>query len=231
MDKYLLDMTGIQKTFKDGDKELIVLDQLDFRMHENDFVAIVGKSGSGKTTLLNIISLLDRRFEGRYFFNGVDTGRLNDRDRFDLRVHNIAYMFQNHNLIFELSVIQNVEMPLGYRGVDYKTRRMIAAQCLDKVGLAGKANQKIHQLSGGEQQRVSLARALSTSPKLLIADEPTGNLDGETTAVIMDLLFSINKYTSIVLVTHDQDLAQNCSRVYQLDKAVLKRQKGYSIKQ
>lgn len=214
----ILSLKKISRKFKDGDKELLVLDNLELKIFESDLISIMGKSGSGKTTLLNIIALLDQDYTGELIYDGKLVRNLNSKQIFNLRKSSIGYIFQNHNLIGELNVLENVEMPLGYLGTEKKERRKTSLKFLKEVGLEGKENQKIHELSGGEQQRVSIARALTTSPKILIADEPTGNLDASTSDSIIALMKDLNSKlkTAIILVTHDRDVAQMCTRKFNL---------------
>lgn len=213
----IIQMSGIEKSYHDGTSELRVLKRLHFDVTQGDFIAIVGKSGSGKSTLLNIISLLDRDYRGNFVLGGKEVRELSNKERFFMRTQEIGYVFQSYNLITELTVLQNVEMPLGYGGKSRKERQDRAIQCIEQVGLSGKEKKRPYELSGGEQQRVSIARALSVSPTILIADEPTGNLDVKTGWSIIELFKELNKKgTSILLVTHDSDIAKECKKLFEL---------------
>lgn len=209
---------GLKKTVIDGSKELIILDDLSLSVNAGDLIAITGKSGSGKTTLLNILSLLDSDFSGQYVFEEDNILALSEKELFKIRKKKIANVFQNFHLIQDLTVAQNVEMPLGYQGMGKKERREIVKKCLTFVGLESKGSMSVYQLSGGEQQRVAIARALALKPSLLFVDEPTGNLDSQTSQKIMELLIRSNKDLgmTVILVTHDRDLAQYCPHILEL---------------
>jgi putative ABC transport system ATP-binding protein len=175
----------------------------------------MGPSGSGKSTAMNIIGCLDTPTSGSYFFKGIDVGSLRRDQRTLLRRHFIGFVFQGFNLLSRTSAIENVELPLVYRGMPFEERRELAAKALDRVGLKGREGHTANQLSGGQQQRVAIARAIVTSPAILLADEPTGNLDTKTSRGIMDLLTSLNTVQGItvVMVTHEADIAAYARRV------------------
>lgn len=218
----IISLKGILKEFKNGSEMLTVLKDLDFFVDKGEFISIVGKSGSGKSTLLNIISMLDAEYEGDFVFENIDVSKKTKNEIFDIRTRNISYVFQSFNLIPELNILQNVEMPLGYQGLSKKNRQDIAIQNIERVGLKGMEKKKPHQLSGGEQQRVSIARALTINPKLLICDEPTGNLDENTAEEILKLFIDLNSQGStILMVTHDIDIANLAQKSYRLEKGNL----------
>ncbi len=175
----------------------------------------MGPSGSGKSTAMNIIGCLDTPSSGSYFFKGIDVGSLRRDQRALLRRHFLGFVFQGFNLLPRTSAIENVELPLVYRGMPFEERRGLASRALDRVGLKGRENHTANQLSGGQQQRVAIARAIVTSPAVLLADEPTGNLDTKTSRGIMDLLTSLNRDQGItvVMVTHEADIAAYAQRV------------------
>ena len=214
----LLRLEGVHKYYGEGDARLHVLHDINLRVREGEFVAIVGQSGSGKSTLLNILGCLDRPSQGAYVLDGRDTARLGDDDLSEVRSRAIGFVFQSFQLIPQLTVLENVEVPLLYAGFPRTERHRIARERLDQVGLASRLEHRPTQLSGGEQQRVALARALVTRPHVLLADEPTGNLDGTTGTHVMDLLFSAQarRNTTLILVTHDEKLASRCSRVVRM---------------
>jgi putative ABC transport system ATP-binding protein len=191
-------------------------------VNEGDLISIVGKSGSGKSTLLNIISMLDHQYEGEYSFDDQIIGNLTEKKRFDFRVSNIGYVFQTSNLINEYNVLENIEMPLGYKGVSRKERVKRVKKVLNDVGLSDKLKSYPVELSGGEQQRVAIARALVSKPRLLVADEPTGNLDPNTGKQIMDMLCDVCKMgTAVCIVTHDMDLSKKTEKIFELKRGIL----------
>lgn len=218
MKECLFHLRNVTKVFQNGEEELKVLDQIDLQVYPHDCIAIVGKSGAGKSTLLNIIAGIDSKYTGEYQFENENIHLKNEKERFQFRKANISYMFQNHHLIPDLNVIQNVEMPLGYQGIPRKKRHAIAMHCLQQVGLQQKWKNKIYTLSGGEQQRVALARAMTISPKVLLADEPTGNLDENTSLQIIERLRSFQQQTTLIIVTHDLTIASQCQRIIHLEK-------------
>ncbi len=227
MKQQIIQLINISRQYVDGRSYHVVLDDLSLTVSQGEMVAIVGKSGSGKSTLLNILSLLDTDYSGDYILDGANVGGLSSKCGFDLRSEKIGYIFQAFNLIGELNAVENAEMPIGYLGVPKKKRRQIALNCLEQVGLKDHVKKHPHQLSGGEQQRVAIARALTKSPAVILADEPTGNLDVQTAESILDVLTELNaKGTTIILVTHDPDVAKRCSVVYELKEGRLYDQKG-----
>ncbi|MEO9965205.1 MAG: ABC transporter ATP-binding protein [Reichenbachiella sp.] len=212
----ILKVQNLSKTYRSGSKSLQVLSNISFSLNAGESIAIVGPSGSGKTTLLGLAAGLDQCDEGLVEINQIKLNSLSEDDRAQLRNEHVGFIFQNFQLIPTLSALENVMVPLELRGD--KGAKTIAERLLMEVGLADRADHYPTQLSGGEQQRVAIARAFSSEPKVLFADEPTGNLDSETGQKIEDLLFTLNrdKGTALVLVTHDPDLAQKTDQIIHL---------------
>ena len=204
----------IRKIYRLGDVEVQALRGLDLSIDSGEFVAIMGSSGSGKSTLMNILGCLDQPTTGRYWLNGVDVAGLRADQLADIRNRQIGFVFQNFNLIPRTSALENVQLPLFYRGVSLREQRVLATEALCRVGLQGREGHYPTQLSGGQQQRVAIARALVASPSLLLADEPTGNLDTESSREIMAILDQLNKEQgiTIILVTHETDIAAYAER-------------------
>jgi putative ABC transport system ATP-binding protein len=211
----LIQFTAVTKVYGQGDAAVHALAGADLKIHAQEFVAIMGPSGSGKSTAMNIIGCLDTPSAGCYFFKGIDVGTLARDQRALLRRHFIGFVFQGFNLLPRTSAIDNVELPLVYRGMAFQERRKLAAEALARVGLEGREGHTATQLSGGQQQRVAIARAIVTSPAVLLADEPTGNLDTKTSRGIMDLLTSLNREQGItvLMVTHEADIAAYAQRI------------------
>ncbi|KUO58109.1 MAG: macrolide ABC transporter ATP-binding protein [Gracilibacter sp. BRH_c7a] len=213
----MIKLIGVSKKFKMGENEVIVLDKMDIHIKQNEFAAIVGPSGSGKSTLMNIIGCLDTPDEGDYFFQGKNISKASDNHLADIRNNKIGFIFQNFNLLPKLNALENVEVPLQYRGLKEQECRKKAINYLAKVGLTGREDHKPNQLSGGQQQRVAIARALVGEPELLLADEPTGALDSITGQEIMELLKGLHSQGhSVLLITHDQKVAEQAERVLQI---------------
>lgn len=212
----MLEVQNLTKTYNSGSKALTVLDAVNFKLNPGDTFSIVGPSGSGKTTLLGLCAGLDRASAGSVILNGVKLDTLNEDERAAVRNQHVGFIFQNFQLIPTLTALENVMVPLELRGE--KNVAKASMELLDRVGLAARHDHYPTQLSGGEQQRVSLARAFSNRPKILFADEPTGNLDAETSAKVEELIFEINKSsgTTLVMVTHDLDLAAKTEKVMKL---------------
>ena len=209
----MLKMNNISKVYQTELVETHALRELDVHVEEGEFVAVTGPSGSGKTTFLNIAGLLESTSSGTYLLDGLDVSQLNDRQRSRIRNEKVGFIFQSFNLIPDLNLADNVDVPLRYRGWSGVERRRAVGDMLDLVGLGSRQNYLPSQLSGGQQQRVAIARALAGKPLFLLADEPTGNLDSEMAGVVMKLLESINdEGTTIVMVTHDPDLAHRAQR-------------------
>jgi putative ABC transport system ATP-binding protein len=205
----------LKKTYDLGEIKVEALRGVDVRIHRGEFVAVMGASGSGKSTLMNILGCLDRPTSGRYLLEGVDVSQLPSDQLADLRNKRLGFVFQNFNLLPRTSAIENVELPLLYDGTAARERHARALAALQAVGLEDRAGHQPSQLSGGQQQRVAIARALVNRPSIILADEPTGNLDSETSLEIMNLLQALNaeQRITIVLVTHEADIAQYAERV------------------
>ncbi|WP_245691405.1 ABC transporter ATP-binding protein [Sinosporangium album] len=203
--------------YGEGDAQVQALRGVSLDVYQGDYVAIMGASGSGKSTLMNILGCLDVPTSGRYLIDGVDVGALDERRLAILRNRKIGFVFQSFNLIPRMSALANVELPLTYGGVGTAERRTRALAALDQVGLADRIHHDPNQLSGGQQQRVAVARALVTAPALLLADEPTGNLDTKSTADVLEILDQLNDSgRTIVLITHEDDVAAHAKRVIRL---------------
>lgn len=213
----MLIMKNICKVFQTSDIQTHALRDFNLTVNEGDFLSVTGPSGSGKTTFLNIAGLLETYSSGEFLLDGEDVGRLNDNGRSRMRNEKIGFIFQGFNLIADLNLYDNVDVPLRYRGFNAKERKRRIEENLERVGLASRMKHLPSQLSGGQQQRVAIARALATDPRFLLADEPTGNLDTDMAKGVMSLLEEINKQgTTIVMVTHDGELAQRSARTIQV---------------
>jgi putative ABC transport system ATP-binding protein len=210
----LLSFSDVWKTYGHGEATVNALAGVDLEIERGDFVAIMGPSGSGKSTAMNIIGCLDTPTRGVYAFEGIDAGRLDRRRRAILRNLYFGFVFQGYNLLARTTAAENVELPLVYRGVSARERRARSLAALDRVGLTGRENHTPAELSGGQQQRVAIARAIVSEPTLLLADEPTGNLDTARSHEIMELLIELNreKNLTVVMVTHEADIAAYAER-------------------
>ena len=209
----MLQLSNICRTFGTSATRVVALDNISLSIEKGDFTVITGQSGSGKSTLLQIIGLLDRASGGTYLLNGQDVGCLNDRQQSEFRLKNIGFIHQAFHLLPQESALSNVALPLGYMGYKRSRRLSLAKEALERVGLKDRIAHKPTQLSGGEQQRVAIARAIVTQPHLILADEPTGNLDSKNGAIIMELLRHLNKEgQTIVMVTHDKSIVQENDR-------------------
>lgn len=213
----MLDMQEVSRVYRTDLIETHALRGLSLKVDAGEFVAVTGPSGSGKTTFLNLAGLLETASSGRYFLDGQDVSELSDDKRSNIRNQKIGFIFQSFNLIPDLNIFDNVDVPLRYRGFNTADRRQRIEIALEQVGLAARMKHLPSQLSGGQQQRVAIARALAGDPAFLLADEPTGNLDSLMARQVMDLLEEINqKGTTIVMVTHDPELARRAHRTLQL---------------
>ncbi|WKK66680.1 ABC transporter ATP-binding protein [Lutimonas zeaxanthinifaciens] len=214
----ILNVKHLEKTYSSGEKQLKVLDNISFNIEAGETFAIVGPSGSGKTTLLGLCAGLDQSDQGEIELCGTSLSDLNEDERALLRNKHVGFIFQNFQLLPTLTALENVTVPLELQGV--KNPGIIAKELLEKVGLGDRMDHYPSQLSGGEQQRVALARAFSNKPSILFADEPTGNLDAETSEKVVDLLFKLNKETgtTLVIVTHDMELARMNQRILRLQR-------------
>ncbi len=213
----MIEMRGIKKIYEVGDEEVHALDGVDLTIRDREFVAIIGASGSGKSTLMNIMGCLDTADEGTYFIDGEDVTDMSEHDQAILRNRKIGFIFQQFNLLMKLTAYENVELPLIYQGVSAGERRSRTEAALGRVGLKERMHHRPNQLSGGQQQRVAVARALVTNPSLILADEPTGNLDSRSSADIMKLLKELHKSgNTLVLITHDNQIAAQAPRRVQI---------------
>jgi putative ABC transport system ATP-binding protein len=211
----IVELEGVTKVYGAGPAAVRALAGVDLAIEEGAFVAIMGASGSGKSTAMNIIGFLDSPTAGAYRFMGVDGSRLDRRQRTLLRRHFLGFVFQGFNLLARTTALENVELPLIYRGTAPAERRRLAMAALDKVGLAGREHHSSGELSGGQQQRVAIARAIVSEPAVLLADEPTGNLDSRTSLDVMALIGGLNRVQGItvVMVTHEPDIAAFARRI------------------
>ena len=213
----LVDLKNIYKIYSDGDSEIRALDDISLSIEEKDFVAIVGQSGSGKSTCMNIIGCLDVPTSGVYKLNGIDTSSMHEDELAHIRNQTLGFIFQQYNLIPKLNLIENVELPLIYRGYPQSKRRKLASEALERVGLLDRAKKYPSQLSGGQQQRVSIARALAGNPPVILADEPTGALDSKTGKDILEFIKKLNADgTTIILITHDNNIAAQAKRLVRI---------------
>ncbi len=211
----MIELENITKIYSMGKVEVPALRGLTFNIEQGEMLAIIGASGSGKSTLMNIIGFLDKPTLGSYIFEGADVSRLNDNKLAEMRSKKIGFVFQEYNLLSRASALANVELPLVYGGV--RQRRKRAMEALERVGLGARATHKPTELSGGEQQRVAIARALVNNPSLILADEPTGNLDSAVTDQIISVFRNLNQEgITVVLVTHEMDIAEQTQRIIRL---------------
>ena len=213
----MITITNLSKHFRTEDVETIALNNVSFEVKDGEFVAIMGPSGCGKSTLLNILGLLDNPTSGTYLLGGRDVSQLRERDRTNVRKGEIGFVFQSFNLIDELTVAENIELPLTYLNMKAGERKERVQQIMKRMAISHRAHHFPHQLSGGQQQRVAIARAVVFGPKLILADEPTGNLDSKNGAEVMQLLTELNQEgTTIVMVTHNEHDAQMAQRTIRL---------------
>lgn len=212
---YLIKLENINKTYQIGDNQIQALRSVNFELKTGEMTAIMGSSGSGKSTLMNIIGFLDRPTSGNYWFNGKDVSSLTEQALAHIRNREIGFVFQSFFLLPRLTAIQNVILPLFYRGTPREESLELAKQMLDKMGVANLANNRPNQLSGGQQQRVAIARALVGDPKVILADEPTGALDSDTGNEVMRLFSELHtkENRTIVIITHDKEVSRRCQRV------------------
>ena len=213
----MIKVTNLSKVFRTEEIETTALNKVSFEINEGEFVAIMGPSGCGKSTLLNILGLLDNPSEGSYQLLGQEVAKLKEKDRTKYRKGNIGFVFQSFNLIDELNVYENVELPLKYLNISSSERKARVTEMLKRMNISHRAQHFPQQLSGGQQQRVAIARAVVSNPKLILADEPTGNLDSKNGKEVMDLLTELNQEgTTIVMVTHSQKDAACAQRIVNL---------------
>ena len=213
----IIKTTNLSKSFRTSEVETIAVNNLNFEVEKGEFVAIMGPSGCGKTTLLNLLGLLDTPTGGVYELNGRDVSKLNERDRTYLRRGKVGFIFQSFNLIDELTVFENIELPLTYLKIKSGERRRIVTDVMRRMEISHRASHFPHQLSGGQQQRVAIARAVVSSPELILADEPTGNLDSKNGVEVMNILSELNAGgTTVVMVTHNRRDAEYAHRIVEM---------------
>ena len=213
----LIEIRDMCKIYNPGENEVRALDPVNLTINRNEFVAIIGQSGSGKSTLMNMLGCLDVPTSGTYILNGQDVSHLSDDELSDIRNKEIGFIFQGFNLIPGLTALENVELPLIYRGVGKKERLRLSEIALEKVGLRNRMDHKPSEMSGGQQQRVAIARAIAQAPPVILADEPTGNLDSGSTQEIMEILKGLHKEKrTVILITHDNEIAARAKRIIRI---------------
>lgn len=213
----LVEIKDVCKIYNPGENEVRALDHVSLTIDEQEFVAIIGHSGSGKSTLMNMLGCLDVPTSGEYWLHGQDVSALSDDELSDIRNREIGFIFQGFNLIPNLTALENVELPLIYRGVSKSVREELSVEALKKVGLEHRMDHKPSEMSGGQQQRVAIARAIAQAPPVILADEPTGNLDSNSTKEIMDILKGLHKEgRTVILITHDNQIAAQAKRVIKI---------------
>ena len=213
----LVEVQDMCKIYNPGENEVRALDHVSLKIYQKEFVAIIGHSGSGKSTLMNMLGCLDVPTSGKYFLNGKDVSNLTDDELSDIRNLEIGFIFQGFNLIPNLTAQENVELPLIYRGIGRKERSALAKESLEMVGLSHRMDHKPSEMSGGQQQRVAIARAIAARPPVILADEPTGNLDSKSTQEIMNVLKELHKSgRTVILITHDDEIAAQVKRVIRI---------------
>jgi ABC-type lipoprotein export system ATPase subunit len=219
----LIELSGISKSYRTGDVVTPVLFDIDLQVSQGDYVALMGPSGSGKSTLMNLLGLLDRADGGHYRLDGQDVTDLSAAQHAEVRNRTIGFVFQSFNLLKRMNVLENVALPLLYAGQSRAAARLRAREVLEQVGLATYEHRMPNQLSGGQQQRVAIARSLVTRPPLLLADEPTGNLDTKTTSEVLEVIGQLNREQglTIVIVTHEADVARHAKRLVKLKDGVV----------
>ena len=215
--EHLIKVTDLCKVYNPGENEVRALDHINLEVDTGEFVAIIGQSGSGKSTFMNMLGCLDTPTSGTYFLNGTDVSTMTDNQLSAVRNKEIGFIFQGFNLISNLTAEENVELPLIYRGIDKKTRRQLSREALEMVGLAHRMNHKPSEMSGGQQQRVVIARAIAAKPPVILADEPTGNLDSASSKEILGILKDLHKGgRTVILITHDDGIAARAKRVVRI---------------
>jgi putative ABC transport system ATP-binding protein len=214
----VISLCDVYRTYEMGDFTLNALDGVTLDIAKNEYVAIIGASGSGKSTMMNIIGCLDRATQGDYILNGRNVGDMNEGELATARNREIGFVFQSFNLLPRASALKNVMQPLVYRGISRPERKRLATEALERVGLGGRVDSLPNQMSGGQRQRVAISRALVGGPAILLADEPTGNLDSKTSYEIMTLIDDLHAQgQTIIMVTHEPDIAAHCERVIRLE--------------
>ena len=213
----LVEIQDICKIYNPGENEVKALNHVSLTIDENEFVAIIGQSGSGKSTLMNMLGCLDVPTSGSYFLHGQDVSHMSDNELSDVRNKEIGFIFQGFNLIAGLTALENVELPLIYRGVGKRERLRLADTALNKVGLDKRKTHRPSEMSGGQQQRVAIARAIAQAPPIILADEPTGNLDSGSSKEIMEILKSLHEEgRTVILITHDNEIAKQAKRIIKI---------------
>lgn len=214
----MIELVNVTKVYKTGRFEVIALNNVSMKIEDGEFIAIMGPSGSGKTTLLNLIGCLDKPTKGKIIIDGIDTSQLTDKQLTEFRRDKIGFIFQQYYLIPTLTALENVELPMIFKGIPRSERIRRAKELLSLVGLEREMNRMPNELSGGQQQRVAIARALANNPSILLCDEPTGNLDRKSGKVVMDLIKKLNEErgVTVVLVTHDAEVARYAERVVRI---------------
>lgn len=213
----LINVQDMCKIYNPGENEVRALDHVSLKINKGEFVAIIGHSGSGKSTLMNMLGCLDVPTSGFYYLNGRDVSAMKDNQLSEIRNQEIGFIFQGFNLIANLTALENVELPLIYRGIGRSKRHQLAKEALVRVGLEKRMEHKPSEMSGGQQQRVAIARAIAAEPPVILADEPTGNLDSASTREIIDILKGIHKTgRSVILITHDNEIAEQAKRVIRI---------------
>ena len=209
----IITVDNVNKTYKNGSLELQVLKNISFKVDKGEFLAIMGSSGSGKSTMMNILGCLDNQYEGRYILDGIDISKSTENELSEIRNKKIGFIFQSFNLLPRLTALENVELPLIYSSVPKEERHKRANELLEMVGLKERTHHRPNELSGGQRQRVAIARALVNNPSIILADEPTGNLDSKSEAEIIEILQKLNKMgKTIVIVTHEPNIGEIAQR-------------------
>lgn len=213
----LIEIKDVYKIYNPGENEVRALDGVSLTIDEGEFVAIIGQSGSGKSTLMNMLGLLDRPTSGEYYLSGRDVATLTDDEQSEIRNKQIGFIFQGFNLIPSLTAIDNVELPLVYRGMKKEERNELSLEALERVGLGQRLHHRPSQMSGGQQQRVAIARAVAAKPPVILADEPTGNLDSSSGREVMRILHELSdEGRTVILITHDNEIAEEANRIIRI---------------